>query len=122
MFLRFSLLFSFCFFGYLVIFAQKVETPKVILPVVSTKASLKQTVGLTDVFIEYNRPSVRGRKIWGDIVPYNKVWRTGANQATTIEFSDDVWLNNNLVKAGKYAIYTVPTKGEWTILLLKLSH
>jgi hypothetical protein len=119
MFLRFSLLFSFCFFGYLVIYAQKVETPRVILPVVSTKASLKQTVGLTEVLIEYNRPSVRGRKIWGDIVPYNKVWRTGANQATTIEFSDDVWLNNNLVKAGKYAIYTIPTKGAWTILLNK---
>jgi Protein of unknown function (DUF2911) len=100
-------------------FAQDMSKSKVTLPFVSPKSTVKQMVGLTEITIEYNRPSVRGRTIWGDVVPYNKVWRTGANQATTIEFSDDVWLNTNLVKAGKYALYTIPTKNEWTILLNK---
>jgi hypothetical protein len=89
------------------------------LPFVSPKSVITQVVGLTTITIEYNRPSVKGRKIWGDIVPYNKIWRTGANQATTITFSDDVWLNGNAIKAGKYALYTIPTKDEWTILLNK---
>jgi hypothetical protein len=95
------------------------SSPLVQLPYVSPKSVVKQVVGLTEITIEYNRPNVRGRKIWGDIVPYDKVWRTGANQATTLNFSDDVWLNGNPVKAGKYALYTIPTKNEWTILLNK---
>src|SRR5690349_18220750 len=57
----------------------------------SPGAKLTQTVGLTDITINYSRPGVKGRKIWGDLVPYDKVWRTGANEATTISFSDDVW-------------------------------
>ncbi len=119
---KYALIFSF-FILFIqltqIVWAQNPVNQQVILPYVSPKAFFKQTVGLTDIIVEYNRPSVRGRTIWGDIVPYGKVWRTGANQATTINFSDDVWLNNNLVKAGKYAIYTIPNKNEWTILLNK---
>jgi tetratricopeptide (TPR) repeat protein len=91
----------------------------VILPFVSPKAYLQQLVGYTEIKIEYYRPSVKGRKIWGDIVPYRKVWRTGANKATTIEFSDDVLLNGQKIRAGKYALYSIPDKNEWTILLNK---
>ena len=116
---KYPLIFSFFMLFTQAIFAQNPVNQVVILPYVSPKAFFKQTVGLTDITVEYNRPNVRGRTIWGDIVPYGKVWRTGANQATTINFSDDVWLNNNLVKAGKYAIYTIPNKNEWTILLNK---
>jgi len=79
--------------------------------------TLEQKIGLTDVTIVYSRPSKRGRDIFGALVPYDKMWRTGANRNTTIQFSEDVLLNNTKIKAGKYAIYTIPSKGEWEILL-----
>ncbi len=104
-------------------FAQTIQQatakPLVVLPYTSPPSQLTQLVGLTEIKITYYRPSVKGRKIWGDIVPYSKVWRTGANKATTIEFSDDVLLNGQKVKAGKYALYSIPNKNEWTILLNK---
>ncbi|HEX2961615.1 MAG TPA: DUF2911 domain-containing protein [Ignavibacteriales bacterium] len=89
------------------------------LPRISQKASLMQRVGLLDVTINYSRPNVKGRTIWGDLVPYNQVWRTGADEATTIFFSDDVELNGNMVPAGKYALFTIPGKDEWTIIINK---
>jgi len=81
----------------------------------STSGSLEQKVGLTDVEIEYSRPNMRGRTIFGDLVPYGKIWRTGANKNTTISFSDDVMVNGQTLKAGKYAIYTKPEKDHWEI-------
>jgi hypothetical protein len=102
------------------VFAQETtKDSKVVLPYSSPYSTAQQIIGLTTIKIEYYRPSVRGRNIWGEIVPYDKVWRTGANQATTIEFSDDVLLNDKQIKAGKYALYTIPSKKEWTILLNK---
>ncbi|MFY7788015.1 MAG: DUF2911 domain-containing protein [Thermoflexibacteraceae bacterium] len=102
------------------VFAQETtKDSKVVLPYSSPYSTAQQIIGLTAIKIEYYRPSVRGRNIWGEIVPYDKVWRTGANQATTIEFSDDVLLNDKQIKAGKYALYTIPSKKEWTILLNK---
>lgn len=89
------------------------------LPRISQKASLMQRIGLLDVTINYSRPNVKGRKIWGDLVPYNKVWRTGADEATTIFFSDDAELNGNKIPAGKYALFTIPGKDEWTVIINK---
>ncbi len=86
------------------------------LPRPSQKAQLMQTVGLTDVTITYSRPGVKGRVIWGGLVPYDKVWRTGANEATTITFSTDVKVNAQLLKAGTYSLHTIPTQKEWTVI------
>lgn len=82
----------------------------------SPKASVMQAVGITDVTINYNRPGVKGRAIWGALVPWDKVWRTGANEATTIEFSDDVWINGQKLAKGLYSLHTIPTATEWTII------
>ncbi len=86
------------------------------LPRPSQKAQLMQTVGLTDVTIVYSRPGVKGRVIWGELVPYDKVWRTGANEATTISFSADVKVNGKPLAAGLYSLHTIPTKNEWTVI------
>lgn len=95
------------------------QTPKVDFPQASPTATLKQHVGLTDIEINYSRPSVKGRKIFGDLVPFGQVWRTGANSSTKISFSTDVKLNGNVVPAGKYALFTIPGENEWTIILSK---
>ena len=78
-----------------------------------------QEIGLTEFFVRYSRPSVKGRKgdIWGELVPYGKVWRAGANEATTMEFSSDVKINGQPLKKGKYAIFVIPQKkGDWTFI------
>jgi len=85
-------------------------------PQPSPKATLTQRVGLTDVTLSYSRPSVKGRAIWGDLVPMDKPWRTGANQATTITFSDDVTVEGQKLAAGTYSIVTIPGKDEWTVV------
>jgi len=69
------------------------------------------------VTIDYGSPSVKGRTIWGDLVPYDKMWRTGANEATTIMLEKDMSVGGKLVKAGKYALFTIPGKGEWKVVL-----
>lgn len=90
------------------------------LPRLSPKAFVGQVVGYTTVTIKYGSPGVKGRKIWGELVPYGKVWRTGANEATTIEFDKDVLINGNKVKAGIYSLFTIPYKDKWTIILNKV--
>jgi hypothetical protein len=85
-------------------------------PAPSPKATLTQRVGLTDVTISYSRPSVKGRVIWGELVPFDKPWRTGANAATTITFSDDVTVEGQKLAAGTYSIVTIPGKDEWTVI------
>jgi tetratricopeptide (TPR) repeat protein len=87
------------------------------LPRPSPGATVKQTIGLTDVTVEYSRPGVKGRAIWGDLVPYDKPWRTGANASTTIQLSDEVTIGGKKVPAGTYSLYTVPGKAEWTVVL-----
>lgn len=89
------------------------------LPRVSQKASVSQTVGTTTISISYCRPGVKGRVIWGELVPYNEVWRTGANEATTITFSDPVTIEGTLLPAGTYSIGTIPTQTEWTVIFNK---
>lgn len=93
------------------------QAPQLKTPRVSPTQTLKQTVGLTDITIVYSRPGVKGRQIWGALVPYDKIWRTGANEATTIEFSDDVTINGSAVPKGVYSLHTIPGQGEWTIVL-----
>jgi hypothetical protein len=85
------------------------------VPQASPKSTLTQTVGLTNVEIEYSRPSAKGRVIFGDLVPFGKVWRTGANANTTIAFSDDVVIKDVTLKKGKYALYVTPKADEWEI-------
>jgi len=75
-------------------------------------------VGST-ITVNYSQPSVRERKIWGDLVPYNKVWRTGANEATTFETTKDIKVEGVLLPAGKYALFTIPGENEWTIIFNK---
>jgi hypothetical protein len=87
----------------------------------SPKATVGQTIGLTDVTIVYSRPYVKGRVIWGGLVPYNQVWRTGANEATTISFSDDVLINGQRLPAGTYSLHTIPAPDEWTIIFNKVA-
>lgn len=71
----------------------------------------------TNVIVSYGSPSVKGRTIWGELVPYGKVWRTGANEATTIELHGDVMIEGKEVKEGKYSLFTIPNKESWTIIL-----
>lgn len=82
----------------------------------SPNAAVSQTIGTTIVTINYGRPSVKGRKVFGDLEPYGKVWRTGANEATTITFSDDVQVEGQTLKAGTYGFFTEPGEQEWTII------
>ena len=89
------------------------------LPRPSPKASVYQVVGLTEITIAYCRPGVKSRTIWGDLVPYDKVWRTGANEATTITFSTDVEVAGSPLKAGTYGLFTIPGKDEWTVVFNK---
>lgn len=89
-------------------------------PRVSPMASVSQTIGeSTEITVTYNRPGVKGREIWGKLVPYDKVWRSGANEATTISFSDDVQIEGQALAAGTYALFTIPAKNEWTVIFNK---
>jgi hypothetical protein len=115
------------------------QTATLRLPRPSQKASVMQTIGVTDVSITYSRPGVKGRKIWGDppagaeagtatlddgrsrpkdapIVPYGHVWRAGANEATTFTATDDVWIDGQKLAAGTYSLHAIPGKEEWTII------
>lgn len=86
------------------------------LPRVSQHAVVTQTIGLTDVTITYSRPGVKGRVIFGGLVPYGQVWRTGANEATTISFSDDVTIDGKPLPKGTYSLHTIPGADEWTLI------
>ena len=86
-------------------------------PAPSPATKVQQTIGLTDVTLEYARPSVRNRVVFGNLVPYDKIWRTGANENSVITFSTSVKIGDADVPAGKYSIYTVPNKDSWEFIL-----
>lgn len=86
-------------------------------PNASPNAKIMQQVGLTDVTIEYSRPSKKGRELFVDVEKWGQIWRTGANQSTKIEFSDDVKIEGKAVSKGKYAMYSIPGKDKWTVML-----
>lgn len=96
-----------------------VSAQKVDFPQASPSATLKQRVGLTDIQIEYSRPGVKGRKIFGGLEPYGKVWRTGANSATKLTFSTPVKLGGTDLPAGAYELFTIPGESEWTVIVHK---
>jgi len=94
--------------------AQQLTTPQP-----SPTASIKQNFALSSIEISYSRPSVKGRKIFGDLVPYGKVWRTGANGATTLTFGEEVTIGGKKIAAGTYGLLTIPGETEWIIIISK---
>ena len=110
--LTLAVLFFLC--AFCVSNAQNLVTPQP-----SPSAEIKQNFGLSQIQVSYSRPGIKGRKIFGDLVPYNKVWRTGANSATTITFGDDVMMGGTKIAAGKYGLLTIPNENEWTIIITK---
>jgi len=89
------------------------------MPQASSAQTIKQEFGLGEITVNYSRPNVKGRKVFGGLEPYGKVWRTGANSATVITFTEEVNLEGNKVPAGEYALFTIPDTKEWTIILNK---
>ncbi len=102
------------FAGFSTLNAQALKTPQP-----STTQTIKQEFGLGSIELSYSRPGAKGREVMGNLVPYGKVWRTGANSATTLTFSDDVIIGGKNIKAGKYGLLTIPGEKEWTIILTK---
>jgi hypothetical protein len=88
---------------------------------ISPKAAVIQTVGFTEVRIDYSRPGVKKREIWGKLVPYDAVWRAGANEATKITFSTDVTVEGKKLKKGSYSLFAIPGKNDWTIIFNKVA-
>lgn len=100
--------------GAVAMVSAQVKTPQP-----SPAASVKQAIGLLEVVVEYSRPSANDRKVFGNLVPMNKLWRTGANGSTDITFGQEAQFNGVKVPAGKYALYTMPSGGEWEVVLYK---
>jgi Protein of unknown function (DUF2911)/Tetratricopeptide repeat len=96
------------------VIAQPLKTPAP-----SSTQTIKQDFGLASIELSYSRPNVKGRKVMGDLVPFGKVWRTGANQATTITFGDEVTIGDKKVPAGKYGLLSIPDKNSWTLIITK---
>jgi hypothetical protein len=94
--------------------AQQIDLPRP-----SPNASVTQTVGVTDITIKYSRPGVKGREIWGKLVPYGEVWRAGANENTTIKFSTPVKVEGHELPAGLYGFQAIPNQGDWTVIFSK---
>jgi tetratricopeptide (TPR) repeat protein len=95
----------------------RAQLPPLTLPDASPKASVSQTVGLTDITIQYHRPAVNKRKFWGELVPWNDVWRAGANENTTIFFSSPATVGGKKLAAGTYGLHMIPTEKDWTVAL-----
>ena len=93
------------------------QTPPLVLPKASPRASASQTVGLTEIRITYDRPAVGGREIWGKLVPFDSVWRAGANENTVIAFSSPVRVGGRDVAAGRYGLHMIPGREQWTVIL-----
>ena len=109
--------FIFCIIAVTVFFSAKAQSIKTPFP--SPPQTIKQDFGLSSIELSYSRPGVKGRKVFGDLVPFGKVWRTGANNATTIDFADDVTIGGTKIPAGKYGLLTIPDKDNWTIIITK---
>lgn len=112
-------LIGFALSAVLLLGAGAVQAQGIKMPAPSPMQKVEQAVGLSTVSVEYSRPSVKGRTVFGDLVPYDKIWRTGANASTKITFADDVTIEGNKIPAGQYALYTIPGQNEWTIIIHK---
>jgi hypothetical protein len=93
------------------------QSPPLVLPRASQGATVKQTIGLTEIAISYHRPAVAGREIWGKLVPFDSVWRAGANENTVIAFSTPVKVGGQEVPAGRYGLHMIPSREQWTVIL-----
>src|SRR5215472_3267403 len=111
-----ALFLAFCVFAATPVMAQSALLD---LPRDSQHAQLIQRIGITDITINYHRPLVKGRKIWGGLVPYGQVWRAGANENTTIQFTDPVTIEGKALPKGIYGLHMIPTENEWTVILSK---
>ncbi len=107
------ILFTLAFTG----FGQGQQAPSLKVPILSPATEISQEVALTEVKLSYARPSAKGRKIFGELVPFNEIWRTGANASTKITFAEDVKVVGNPLKAGTYAVYSIPGEKEWTMII-----
>ncbi len=103
----------FLFFGVLTSLSVNAQ---VNIPAASPSATLTQTVGLTSVELDYSRPSMKGRKIFGGILPYDKLWRTGANATTKFTVEKSIYINNQELKAGTYSLFTIPGENSWEVI------
>lgn len=101
----------------LILFVQFVSGQELKVPTLSPITEISQEVGLTNVKLSYSRPSAKGRKVFGELVPFNEVWRTGANASTKLTFAQDVKIAGNALKAGTYALYTIPGEKDWTVII-----
>jgi hypothetical protein len=97
------------------------QPPRLTLPESSQEASVSQRVGLTDLTVTYHRPAVRGRTVWGELVPHGQVWRAGANENTVLTVSTPVTIGGQTVPAGSYGLHMIPTNGDWTVILSRQS-
>ena len=110
---------KFFFTGAAVIMMLAADAQALKTPAPSPSQTIKQEFGITNVELTYSRPSLKGRKLYTDLAPTGKLWRTGANAATRIKFADDVQVGGADVKAGDYVIYTIPTANEWEVIINK---
>src|SRR5688572_21568418 len=101
----------------LFLFMQLVFGQDLKVPTLSPITEISQEVGLSNIKLSYSRPGAKGRKVFGGLVPFNEVWRTGANASTTLTFAQDVKIQGNPLKAGTYALYTIPGEKEWTVII-----
>ena len=95
------------------------ETLMLNLPRASQQALVSQRIGITDITVNYHRPLANGRQVWGKLVPYGQVWRAGANENTTITFSDPVTIEGQSLDKGTYGLHMIPGESEWTIIFSK---
>ena len=95
---------------------------QITVPQPSPGASFEQVVGLTNVAVAYSRPGMRGREIFGELVPYGEIWRTGANNNTTISFDTPVQIDGQALPAGKYALYTIPGEDQWEVIFYEATN
>src|SRR6185437_2602618 len=110
---------NFLITSFILCIAAQFSVAQINAPSPSTTSTVTQKVGLADVTLVYSRPSAKGRKIYGDLVPFDKIWRTGANAPTKLTFSDTVTVEGTKLTPGDYAIYTIPGASEWTIIIGK---
>jgi hypothetical protein len=106
-------------FLFCLLFIINFGSAQILIPQSSPISKIEQTVGLTQISVEYNRPSAKGRAVYGDLVPYGKNWRTGANKNTTVTFSQDVIVNGKPLSQGTYALYTTPKADSWDVIFYK---
>jgi len=105
------------FFTFCLQIAVTLSFSQTIFPSLSPKGSVEQTVGFTNISVDYERPAARGRKVFGELVKYDKLWRTGAGNCTRIRFSKAVVIDNKNISKGTYSIFSIPGLNEWTVIL-----